>query len=390
MAAPRSGLSAQVMTKIETTVNTYVAPTNGLWLLPGESLKRDQGKFTSDAIIATRQLLDSAQHFAGNESLKGTLPLEVTDNGAEDALTMLLGVPVKTGSNPYTRTWAGLLDLYGVSATMQIGRPDDAGNVDPFTWTGAKATAGTFGLTESKPVTLNLETVAMNETLYRTVADGVTATNTTLTSATAAFTQDDKGKAVSGTGIPAATTIASVQSATSVTLSAATTATATGVTITIGVATASAAYTAGMAPFTFIGGTTSNTSVTIGGAQPPAIKAATLKINRPQDTERRGVGSGRILQPIVNDLASVELEFDCEFDGYTHYKRYIADSEHAAVLTLVSPANNTLTFTMNGYYKMSPEPVVKDRGILTQKISMSMSNTTDAGAFTAVLVNTTA
>lgn len=67
----------------------------------------------------------------------------------------------------------------------------------------------------------------------RTVADGVTATNTALTSATAAFTPGDVGAAVTGTGIPAGTTIASVTNATTVVLSAATTATATGVSITI-------------------------------------------------------------------------------------------------------------------------------------------------------------
>ena len=64
-------------------------------------------------------------------------------------------------------------------------------------------------------------------------SDGATNTNTTVTSATAAFTAADVGNGISGTGIPSGTTIASVQSATSVTLSAAATATATGVTISI-------------------------------------------------------------------------------------------------------------------------------------------------------------
>jgi hypothetical protein len=63
--------------------------------------------------------------------------------------------------------------------------------------------------------------------------DGVTATNTTLTSATAVFTSADVGRTVTGSGIPTGTTITAVASATSVTLSAATTATATSVTIRI-------------------------------------------------------------------------------------------------------------------------------------------------------------
>jgi len=375
----------------EVTNNVYVAPASGLWMLPGESLKRDVEKVTSDAIIATRQILDSAQHYAGKETLSGTLPLELSDVGSENALRMLLGAPVVTGGGPtYTRTWAGLLDVFNVSSTMQVGRPDNAGAIVPFTWTGVKAISGALGLTESKPVTLNLEVVAQNETLYRSVSDAATNTNTAFTSVTAAFTPDDVGKPISGTSIPAATTIAAYVSTTAVTLSQAATGTGTGQDAVIGVAAATAAYTASMKPFTFVGGSVTNNSVTIGGAAPPAVKQATLTINRPQDTERRSLGSARILQPIVNDLASVKLELDCEFDGTTHYKRYIADSEHAVVLSLVSPAAHTLTFTMTGRYEMNPEPTVADRGVLRQKIALDMSGTTDAAAFTAVLVNSIA
>lgn len=67
----------------------------------------------------------------------------------------------------------------------------------------------------------------------RTVTDGVLNSTTTLTSATGAFTVNDVGDPVSGTGIPAGTTIQAYVSATQVTLSAAATATATGVTVTI-------------------------------------------------------------------------------------------------------------------------------------------------------------
>jgi hypothetical protein len=67
----------------------------------------------------------------------------------------------------------------------------------------------------------------------QTYTDGTTASNTTVTSASAAFTTADIGKTITGAGIPAGTTITAVGSATSVTISQAATATATGVTITI-------------------------------------------------------------------------------------------------------------------------------------------------------------
>lgn len=67
----------------------------------------------------------------------------------------------------------------------------------------------------------------------RSVADGVTASSTTVTSATAAFSSLDVGATIVGTGIPALATIASVTNATTVVISAAATATATGVALTI-------------------------------------------------------------------------------------------------------------------------------------------------------------
>lgn len=76
-------------------------------------------------------------------------------------------------------------------------------------------------------------TFAYTKTGGSTFPDGVTATNTTLTSGTAAFSVADIGRAINGAGIPAATTIAAVASSTSCTLSAATTATAAGVAIVI-------------------------------------------------------------------------------------------------------------------------------------------------------------
>lgn len=68
----------------------------------------------------------------------------------------------------------------------------------------------------------------------RTVADGATNTNTTVTSATAAFNSAwDIGAIIAGPGIPSGATITAVGSATSVTISAAATATATSQPLTI-------------------------------------------------------------------------------------------------------------------------------------------------------------
>lgn len=67
----------------------------------------------------------------------------------------------------------------------------------------------------------------------RVVTDGVTATSTSLTSATAAFTSSDVGATVTGAGIANNTTIATVTNGTTVVLSQATTASASSVTVTV-------------------------------------------------------------------------------------------------------------------------------------------------------------
>ncbi|MGW5239493.1 hypothetical protein ACWEOW_11220 [Monashia sp. NPDC004114] len=68
----------------------------------------------------------------------------------------------------------------------------------------------------------------------RVVTDGVTTNGSkTLTSATAAFVPREIGRSISGSGIPASTTIETVIDATTVILSAAATATATGVSVSL-------------------------------------------------------------------------------------------------------------------------------------------------------------
>lgn len=70
--------------------------------------------------------------------------------------------------------------------------------------------------------------------MARTVADGATNSNTTVTSATAAFASPaDVGARIAGPGIPGGATIASVTNSTTVVLSAAATATATNQPLTI-------------------------------------------------------------------------------------------------------------------------------------------------------------
>jgi hypothetical protein len=93
-------------------------------------------------------------------------------------------------------------------------------------------TAGTIAANAVQFATAACPTVAPTGTA-RTVTDGATTSgSSTITSATGAFTTADWGKLVTGTGIPANTTIVAIVSSTSVKLSANATATGASVSLT--------------------------------------------------------------------------------------------------------------------------------------------------------------
>ena len=105
------------------------------------------------------------------------------------------------------------------------------------TISGSGIPAGATIVTRNSATSIELSAPA-NHADVRTVTDAVTVNwDATLTSATANFTAADVGKTVTGAGIPGATTILSVTSATEVEMSA--NATGAGTTVVIGTASKS-------------------------------------------------------------------------------------------------------------------------------------------------------
>lgn len=84
----------------------------------------------------------------------------------------------------------------------------------------------------------------------RTATVSTTLSSTAITGAAGTFHEEDAGRTITGTNIPAAATLASVQSDTAATLSAAATATGAGITATLGRATGEAYGFTGWSPET--------------------------------------------------------------------------------------------------------------------------------------------
>lgn len=168
------------------------------------------------------------------------------------------------------------------SFVWQVGKaPSGSTTLLPRTDWGCVMSKWSVGAQVGQVGKFNFSYIARSRAFYRVVTDGVTTnTSTAITSATAVFTAADRGRPITGTGIPAATTIASVTSATAAVLSAAATATGTGVTFTIGVALASPSYTATMAPYSCV-----DACLNLSGAE-LKCKAFTIDVDKKLDIRK--------------------------------------------------------------------------------------------------------
>jgi len=210
----------------------------------------------------------------------------------------------------------------------------------------------------------------------------MTATNTALTSASAAFTQADKGKLVTGTGIAAGTTISSVTNGTTVVLSQATTATATGVTVTIGAALASASYGAKSAtPFKF-----NHATVSIGGVA-QEVTSLSIKGNNGLKTDRLFLGSQLYAKALRESRREFTVELGQEFRDLTAMNA-LKNGTEVAVVAAFTGASTSVTFTMNCRYD-SVSPKADGKSLADQPVTLKCvrSGAGNGSAITAVVVS---
>lgn len=378
----RTGLAAQIGYATEVTVGTPVTATAFVPLI-SESLTQDRTRLESGGIIAGRRVLASQSWNGGDVTVSGSVQHELYNRGLGKLFTAMFGAVSTTGAGPYTHTFTPG-DLTGDALTVQVGRPATNGTVYPFTYAGMKVSSWEIACAAGEIATLGLDLVGQREFAFRTVTDGVTTSGSAaITSVTAAFSTDDIGKPISGTGIPSGATIIAVASGTAATLSANATATGTGVTFTLGVALASATYPTSIKPLKF-----NHASVTIGGSA-VNVKSLTLSGNNMLDDSRRFLGSQYIAEPLEMGLREYTGSLEIEFTDLTQYTRFVAGTEAALVAAFTS-GTDSVTITTNVRVDGST-PNVAGREILTQTLPIKcVASSTDASAITAVLVNSDA
>jgi len=184
-------------------------------------------------------------------------------------------------------------------------------------------TASPTSVYTAAPTTVTYTVNATNTgALARTVTDGVTTNNSAnVTSATAAFTAADVGKAISGTGIPQGSAILSVTNATTVVITSNATSSGSGLTLIIGTnqdaildnfvdtLPASVTYVAGTAEFNGVATTdpvvSGSTLTFIGPFTVPASssRSLTYDVSFPA-----GMSVGPKLNSVVGAIGSILID----------------------------------------------------------------------------------
>jgi len=132
----KSGMAAQLGIKAETTWGTFEAPTR-FYPLISESLSEEIDRLESEGIITNRRIIASQQTAAGNVSISGSIETELYQQGMGALLKQCFGAVSTAGAGPYTHTLTPG-NLGDDSMSVQVGRPDVAGTVQPFSFAGCK------------------------------------------------------------------------------------------------------------------------------------------------------------------------------------------------------------------------------------------------------------
>lgn len=154
----RSGLATQIGWAVEETVGTPETVTR-FFEVNDESVKESEEVIKSAAMSAGRRTVQRVAY--GLRQASGDVEYEVMPNGFGAIPPFLIGgtVATTTPSGATTArlhtTSAGSLD--GKSRTLQIGRANNAGVVDPFTYMGVKDTDWALSMESGKDGLLMLK-----------------------------------------------------------------------------------------------------------------------------------------------------------------------------------------------------------------------------------------
>jgi hypothetical protein len=182
--AIRSGLAAQLGLAESSTFGTYQTPTRFLEFNE-ESLEYQIERVESPGLRAGNRVLRTDRYAPGQKRVEGSLTLEPATKGFGLVLKHALGATSittpsgATNARLHTHT---LGDIFGTSLTVQVGRPDVSGTVQPFTYLGCRVDTLSLSSSVDELLVSEVGLVGQDETRSQSLA---TATYPTTGSAAA-------------------------------------------------------------------------------------------------------------------------------------------------------------------------------------------------------------
>lgn len=153
-------LTSQAGLKTETTWGTGVTVDKFLPML-SEGVKNQIDRMKVNAALGGR--LVQAKWRPGKQKIDGPVTMYLPNVTLATILRHMFGTIATTGAGPYTHT-ASPGSLVNQSFTMQLGRTDDAGTVQPFTYAGGKIGGWELSATAGELAQLRLDTSFQSET----------------------------------------------------------------------------------------------------------------------------------------------------------------------------------------------------------------------------------
>lgn len=145
-------------------------------------------------------------------------------------------------------------------------------------------------------------------------------------------------------------------------------------------ALAVAAYDAAWEPFVYTEG-----AVTVGGTS-VTVDSFSLTWDNALRTDRKAIGRPTITKQLGNGLRDFTISLEMDFEDLAMYEHFLND-DHLTVVLALNNGTDTFTVTAKGYLS-GGSPTLTGPEILKQPIEfVAESATSDADAFTAVLVN---
>lgn len=164
--ALRSGLDAQLGAKREVTYGTYAAPDH-FYEFVSEGVKLNQTFRKAKSMRAASRVARQDRQSTAKKGASGPITLEPMTKGFGLLLESCLGaVAISTpGGGTTTRLQTHTIgDMFGKSLTLQVGRPDIAGTVQPFSYLGAKLTSWEFSQALDDYLSFTCDVDAQDET----------------------------------------------------------------------------------------------------------------------------------------------------------------------------------------------------------------------------------